>query len=137
VLEVNTLDAFRGVARQGELIALLPQSALVESRLDPTLAVRPIANTDSNGSLAPGSSLSRQVVMVTSQDRLSIPPIQYFWQLVRELVPPKLSVEEEETWGDKGEKRAEGVEGERNLQSPHPTPYTLHPTPHLPLATSH
>ena len=32
VLEVNTLDAFRGVVRQGELVALLPQSALVEAR---------------------------------------------------------------------------------------------------------
>jgi DNA-binding transcriptional LysR family regulator len=103
VLEVNTLDAFRGVARQGELIALLPQSALVEARLDPTLAVRAIASTDNHGSLIAGSSLSRQVVMVTSQDRLSIPPIQHFWQLVRELVPPKLSAGEEGRWGDKGE----------------------------------
>lgn len=130
VLEVNTLDAFRGVARQGELIALLPQSALVESRLDPTLAVRPIANTDNNGSLAPGSSLSRQVVMVTSQDRLSIPPIQYFWQLVRELVPPKLSVGEEETWEDKGEKGDKKAEGQRGRAS-----NSSH-QPLVPLATS-
>src|SRR4028118_85041 len=44
VLEVNTLDAFRGVVRQGDLVALLPQSALIESRSDPTLAVRFLGN---------------------------------------------------------------------------------------------
>ena len=82
VLEVNTLDAFRGVVRQGELVALLPQSALVEARQDDTLAVRPLANE--------GSSFTRRVVMVTTQDRLSIPPIQYFWQLMCEHVPSKL-----------------------------------------------
>ena len=82
-LEVNTLDAFRGIARQGELIALLPQSALVEARLDPTLAVCSLACEGS-------SSLTRQVVIVTTQDRLSIPPIKHFWQLVREFMPPKL-----------------------------------------------
>ncbi len=76
-LEVNTLDAFRGVVRQGELVALLPQSALVEARLDPTLAVRPLAGGE-------GCQLSRRVVMVTTQDRLQIPPIQHFWRLVRE-----------------------------------------------------
>lgn len=78
-LEVNTLDAFRGVVRQGELIALLPTSALVEARLDPTLAVRPLAN---NGTFGDNSMLTRQVAMVTTQDRLLIPPIKHFWQLV-------------------------------------------------------
>lgn len=86
-LEVNTLDAFRGVVRQGELIALLPHSALVEARLDPTLAVRPLA---SNSALADGSTLTRRVVMVTTQDRLQIPPIKHFWQLVRENIPLQL-----------------------------------------------
>lgn len=85
-LEVNTLDAFRGVVRQGELIALLPHSALVEARLDPTLAVRPLA-CNGNTSLADNSSLTRRVVMVTTGDRLQIPPIQYFWQLVQENIP--------------------------------------------------
>lgn len=88
VLEVNTLDAFRGVVRQGQLVALLPQSALVEACLDPTLAVRSLA-TGGVGSLAENSSLTRQVVMVTTQDRLNIPPIQHFWQLVRQSIPPK------------------------------------------------
>jgi DNA-binding transcriptional LysR family regulator len=85
-LEVNTLDAFRGVVRQGELIALLPQSALLEARLDPTLAVRSLENNNISG-LADGSSLTRRVVMVTTQDRLQIPPIKHFWQLVRENIP--------------------------------------------------
>ena len=34
-MELNTLDTFRGVVRQGKIIALLPQSALVEARQDP------------------------------------------------------------------------------------------------------
>ncbi|MBE9054826.1 LysR family transcriptional regulator [Sphaerospermopsis sp. LEGE 08334] len=86
-LEVNTLDAFRGVVRQGELIALLPYSALIEAKFDPSLAVRPLAN---NTNLGDNSSLTRRVVMVTTQDRLQIPPIQHFWQLVSDKIPPKL-----------------------------------------------
>ncbi|MEA5577035.1 LysR family transcriptional regulator [Anabaena sp. UHCC 0451] len=86
-LEVNTLDAFRGVVRQGELIALLPHSALIEARFDPSLAVRSLA---SNINLPDNSSLTRRVVMVTTQDRLQIPPIQHFWQLVRDNIPPQL-----------------------------------------------
>ncbi|HEY9783410.1 MAG TPA: LysR family transcriptional regulator [Leptolyngbyaceae cyanobacterium] len=101
VLEVNTLDAFRGIARQGDLVALLPHSALVEARLDATLAVRSLASE--------GSSLTRQVVMVTTQDRLSIPPIQHFWQLVRESMPSQLRVG--------GAEEAGGAEGEKPLAS--------------------
>ncbi|HLO86470.1 MAG TPA: LysR family transcriptional regulator [Nostocaceae cyanobacterium] len=86
VLEVNTLDAFRGVVRQGELIALLPQSALLEARCDTTLAVRPLASNN-NVSVLDNSSLTRRVVMVTTQDRLQIPPIKHFWQLVLEHIP--------------------------------------------------
>ncbi|NJN03545.1 MAG: LysR family transcriptional regulator [Leptolyngbyaceae cyanobacterium RM1_1_2] len=73
-LELNTLDAFRGVVRQGDLIALLPQSALAESYQDATLAVRPTE--------AP--CLMRQVILVTTQDRLKIPPIQHFCELVEQ-----------------------------------------------------
>lgn len=102
VLEVNTLDAFRGVVRQGELVALLPHSALVEACLDPTLAVRSIANT-----AADSSSLTRQVVMVTTQDRLNIPPIQHFWQLVCKSVTlqfeQQLSAQTQATRGDLAE----------------------------------
>ncbi|BAY25593.1 transcriptional regulator NtcB [Calothrix sp. NIES-2100] len=89
-LEVNTLDAFRGVVRQGELIALLPHSALIEARLDPSLAVRPLAS-NSNGTIPDTSSLTRRVVMVTTGDRLQIPPINHFWQLVRDNIPPQIN----------------------------------------------
>jgi DNA-binding transcriptional LysR family regulator len=88
-LEVNTLDAFRGVVRQGQLIALLPKSALVEARHDPTLAVRSLANSSSEV-FPDGSSLTRRVVMVTTADRLQIPPIKHFWQLVKDNIPAKL-----------------------------------------------
>ncbi len=76
VLELNTLDAFRGIIRQGELIALLPRAAILNALSDPLLAVRSPA--------APG--LTRQVVLVTTRDRLNIPPIQRFRQLVHELI---------------------------------------------------
>lgn len=91
-LEVNTLDAFRGVVRQGEFVALLPYSALVEARNDPTLAVRPLAG---NSSLLneTTSSMTRRVVMVTTNDRLQIPPIQHFWQLVRKHIPPQFALD--------------------------------------------
>ncbi|MBD2083210.1 LysR family transcriptional regulator [Leptolyngbya sp. FACHB-17] len=82
-LELNTLDAFRGVVRQGELIALLPQSAIQDIHLDPTLAVR--STTD--------PTLIRQVVLVTTHDRLQIPPIQRFRALVQELMQPSLLVQ--------------------------------------------
>lgn len=107
VMELNTLDAFRGVVRQGELIALLPESALVEARTDSTLAIRPIAFSTERGSLTtlppsmtavgnivndiPNSDgiLMRQVVLVTTQDRIQIPPIEHFCQLVRQLEKSK------------------------------------------------
>lgn len=92
VMELNTLDAFRGVVRQGELIALLPQSALVEARMDSALAIRSIAvaSLEANGVIVDSLAdlgLTRQVVLVTTRDRLQIPPIQRFCQIVRELVP--------------------------------------------------
>lgn len=77
-LELNTLDAFRGVVRQGQLIALLPQSALVDCYADPDLQVR--------ATEAP--LLERKVVMVTTTDRYRIPPIQRFLQLAAQLVVP-------------------------------------------------
>ncbi len=57
-LEVNTLVAFRGVVPQGELIALLPHSGLIEAKFDPSLVVRPLA---SNSNLPDNSSLTRRV----------------------------------------------------------------------------
>ncbi|HIK29003.1 MAG: LysR family transcriptional regulator [Oscillatoriaceae bacterium SKW80] len=82
-LELNTLDAFRGVVRQGEQIALLPQLALVEASNDPSLAIRPLA-TGSGFSEPP---LTRQVVLVTTRDRLLLPPIKHFYEIARKLVP--------------------------------------------------
>jgi DNA-binding transcriptional LysR family regulator len=79
VLELNTLDAFRGVVRQGKLIALLPKSALIDIHNDPTLAARSIEPIPHSG-----INLSRHVVLVTSSDRLQIPPIKFFCDLVSE-----------------------------------------------------
>jgi len=72
VLELNTLDAFRGVVRQGKTVALLPQSAMQDIHPNSDLVVRPTVTP----------CLQREVVFVTTRDRLNIPPIQYFRQLV-------------------------------------------------------
>jgi DNA-binding transcriptional LysR family regulator len=89
-LELNTLDAFRGVIRQGNLIALLPRGAILDAHGDPSLTVRSIAALDSPSVSDP--PLTRQVVLVTTQDRLQIPPIHHFRSLVLELIDPDLSV---------------------------------------------
>ncbi|NEQ98693.1 MAG: LysR family transcriptional regulator [Cyanothece sp. SIO2G6] len=75
-MELNTLDAFRGIVRQGEFLALLPQSALSDIGNDPTLAVRPTSPLQ----------LNRDVVLVTTQDRLDIPPIRRFCTLVQDML---------------------------------------------------
>jgi DNA-binding transcriptional LysR family regulator len=89
-LELNTPDAFRGVVRRGELVALLPETALVEAKTDPGLAIRPIASSSQSDNTASSvlvdPPLTRQVVMVTSRDRLQIPPIQHFYTLVSEQI---------------------------------------------------
>lgn len=76
VLELNTLDAFRGIVRQGQSIALLPHSALQDIRNDKTLSVRPTVHP----------TLTREVVLVTTQDRLEIPPIQRFCTLTKHFI---------------------------------------------------
>ena len=94
-LELNTPDAFRGVVRQGELIAMLPETALVDAYADTTLAIRSIESGKSgvshhHGSLLDSLSdppLTREVVMVTTRDRLQIPPIRFFYDLVAEHLP--------------------------------------------------
>lgn len=97
VMELNTLDAFRGVVRQGNIIALLPQSALMEARSDATLAIRPLRLGSGQALASPSGEnphlnngkfshrLTRQVVLVTTSDRLQIPPIAHFCQLVRQM----------------------------------------------------
>lgn len=80
-LELNTLDAFRGIVRQGDFIALLPQSALSDIGNDPSLAVR---------STTP-LQLTRDVVLVTTQDRLDIPPIRRFRTLVNDILVKRMT----------------------------------------------
>ena len=93
IMELNTLGAFRGVVRQGEVIALLPQSALLEARQDSQLAVRSLGTCpDSPSTNHLNPSLSRQVVLVTTRDRLQIPSIAHFCQLVRQSVQPLVSI---------------------------------------------
>jgi DNA-binding transcriptional LysR family regulator len=92
-MELNTLDAFRGVIREGEMIALLPHKALTDSYNDPTLAIRSIQQSELpstieeefDTNLDNHNLLTRQVVMVTTSDRLLIPPIAHFYNLVKDL----------------------------------------------------
>jgi len=42
VMELNSLDAFRGVVRQGKIVAPLPQGALIGAAKDKDLAIREI-----------------------------------------------------------------------------------------------
>jgi DNA-binding transcriptional LysR family regulator len=80
-LELNSLDAFRGVVQQGYSLALLPRSALVGLEKEPGLTARPIEPP-----LPDQLPLSRQVVLVTTPDRLLLPPIAAFCQLVAQRV---------------------------------------------------
>jgi DNA-binding transcriptional LysR family regulator len=80
-LELNTLDAFRGVVRQGEMVALLPQGAIADIHQDPSLVLRPTLDP----------VLHREVVLVTTQDRLQIPPIRRFRDLVHQSLLPTSS----------------------------------------------
>ncbi len=86
VLELNTLDAFRGVVQQGELIALLPRSALMDIQPDIGLTVRkiePLPLDKDASNKATATTLSRQVMLVTTTDRILLPPIESFCQLVK------------------------------------------------------
>lgn len=104
VLELNTLDAFRGVVRQGNLIALLPASALLEARNDPSLAIRAIAPVIAPVSLSGEEKSfnhwSRQVVLVTTPDRMQIPPIKHFWQLVCQQLTEQKLIEQKLVYQD-------------------------------------
>lgn len=96
-LELNTLDAFREVVRQGDLIALLPHSALLDAYLDTTLAIRNIEITLSNSQVSSikDAVWSREIVVVTTSDRMQIPPIEFFLHLIKELIPGKIKQEPE------------------------------------------
>ena len=80
VLELNSLEAFRGVVKQGSLIAFLPETFLVELADDPDLIVRSLN--------AP--NLVREIVLVTTCDRIQIPPIQYFCRLASEMIQQQI-----------------------------------------------
>ncbi|MDJ0580847.1 LysR family transcriptional regulator [Crocosphaera sp.] len=86
VMELNTLDAFRGVVRQGEIVALLPETALIESSKDESLSVRPLLPIVDESNPKPLQQLTRQVVLVSTSDRITIPPIAHFCHLVRQQV---------------------------------------------------
>lgn len=99
-MELNTLDAFRGVVRTGEMLALLPQAALLAARSDPTLAVRGIAYPPNIPKEKARGGLNREVVLVTTKDRLQITPIAHFCHLVRQMAglnQEKLKIYEELT----------------------------------------
>ncbi len=87
MMELNTLDAFRGVVRQGEIIALLPESALIEAAQDHTLAIRSLEELTEPLTAKLPQRLTRQVVLATTSDRLQIPPIRHFCDLVKQQMP--------------------------------------------------
>ncbi len=78
-MELNTLDAFRGVIRQGNFIALLPDSALLESIHDQELVKIPIVMEYND---LRSYELTREVVLITTVDRLQIPTVKEFFDLV-------------------------------------------------------
>ena len=82
VLELNSLEAFRGVVKQGSLVALLPETFLVELTHEPELVVRSLGDPN----------LTREIVLVTTSDRIQIPPIQYFCKLAAEMIQKELPV---------------------------------------------
>ncbi|PZV15969.1 MAG: LysR family transcriptional regulator [Pseudanabaena sp.] len=79
-LELNSLEAFRGVVKQGSLIALLPETFLVELAPDPDLIVRSLNEP----------CLTREIVLVTTSDRIQIPPIQYFCKLAAQMIQQEI-----------------------------------------------
>ena len=81
-LELNSLEAFRGVVKQGSLVALLPETFLAELSGDRDLVVRSVNNP----------TLNREIVLVTTSDRIQIPPIQYFCQLASRIIQTPLQV---------------------------------------------
>lgn len=79
-IELNSLDAFRGVVRQGQSIALLPRSAMTGIEREMNLTTRTLEPS------ADEQMLHRQVVLVTTTDRMLLPPIAAFCDLVEQQV---------------------------------------------------
>jgi LysR family transcriptional activator of glutamate synthase operon len=76
-LELNTPDAFSAIVHSSPMIALLPQSILSEAVKQPGLTVRYCQAGDE-------IFLQRQVAIVTTSDRLNLPPVADFFRLVTE-----------------------------------------------------
>jgi DNA-binding transcriptional LysR family regulator len=81
-LELNSLEAFRGVVKLGSLIALLPETFLEELKDDVDLVVKDLHEP----------CLTREIVLVTTSDRIQIPPIQYFCQLATQMIAKQNSI---------------------------------------------
>ncbi len=72
-LELNTPEAFVGVIRRSRMVAVLPEMLVQEAIRDRQLLTRPLVD---------GEQWRRKVVVVTSKDRLDLPPIAYFYDLL-------------------------------------------------------
>lgn len=72
-LELNTPEAFVGVIRRSRMVAVLPEMLVQEAIRDRQLLARPLVD---------GEQWRRKVVVVTSKDRLDLPPIAYFYDLL-------------------------------------------------------
>ncbi|WP_322877786.1 LysR family transcriptional regulator [Pseudocalidococcus azoricus] len=79
-LELNTPDAFNTVVGSSQMLALLPESMLVDAAKNPALVVHYFHNQNSSE----GIILQRQVMVVTTIDRLNISPIADFFHLITE-----------------------------------------------------
>lgn len=82
IVELNALEAFRGVVSQGQMVALLPKTFLDTLCDDPKLVVRPVY-----------PRMVRSIVLVTTTDRLQIPPIRHFCELARQLIASSSRIE--------------------------------------------
>lgn len=77
-LELNIPEAFYGVVQGSKMIALMPYSLVKSVLNDPSFMVRNLSLSDSPDRL----NFRRQVSVVTTVDRLEIPPIADFFNLV-------------------------------------------------------
>ncbi|WP_041431182.1 LysR family transcriptional regulator [Synechococcus sp. PCC 6312] len=77
-LELNTPDAFNAVVSSSQMLALLPESMLGDAAKNPELVVRYFNKKNSSD----GIDLQREVTVVTTVDRLKIPPIADFFHLI-------------------------------------------------------
>jgi hypothetical protein len=62
------------------LLALLPETFLVELNHEPDLVVRSLNEP----------CLTREIVLVTTSDRIQIPPIQYFCKLAAQMIQQEI-----------------------------------------------